>query len=72
MPRGVHVAPVVPWLVPYLVIWGVAAVGVRILDLRSSCTGFCAIHAGFETYGLLLGAAILSILAAATEIFLNR
>jgi hypothetical protein len=69
---GVHVGGVFPWLVPYLVIWGGTVGLVRVLDLRASCTGFCAVYAGFQTYTLLLIAAVLSVIVASTELYLGR
>lgn len=71
-PPGVHVGAVIPWLAPYLVIWGAAAGLVRTLDLRASCTGFCAVYAGFQAYTLLLGAAVLSVVVASAELYLGR
>lgn len=65
-------SPVVPWLLPYVGIWGVVAVAVRNMDMNGSCTGFCALNAGIETYVVLLGAALLSIVVAFAELFLGR
>lgn len=71
-PPETHVGAVIPWLLPYLVIWGGAAGLVRLLDLRASCTGFCALYAGFQTYTMLLAAAILSVAVASAELYLGR
>jgi hypothetical protein len=71
-PHGVRVGPVLPWLLPYVAIWGSAAGAVRVLDMSGTCTGFCAINAGVETYVVLLGAAVLSVLVASAELFLGR
>ena len=62
----------IPWVVPYVVIWGATAGLVRGLDLRASCTGFCAVYAGFQTYTMLLGAALLSVLVVSAELYLGR
>lgn len=73
--KGAHrlrVGPALPWLLPYVAIWASAAGVVRVLDLSSSCTGFCAINAGVETYVVLLGAAVLSVFVASAELLLGR
>jgi hypothetical protein len=71
-PQAVQLGSVFLWLLPYLVIWGGTAGLVGTLDLRASCIGFCAVYAGFQTYTMLLGAALLSVLVASAELFLGR
>ena len=68
----VHWGSAVPWLLPYLVIWTGTAAVVRVFDLRPSCTGFCALYAGFQTYAILLSAAVLSAGVATAELYLWR
>jgi hypothetical protein len=61
-----------PWLLPYVGIWGGTAVIVHVLDWRASCTGFCAVNAGVMTYVVLLCAAILSVVVASAELLVGR
>jgi hypothetical protein len=62
----------IPWLLPYVGIWGAVAVAVGNMDMNAACTGFCAVNAGIETYLVLLGAALLSAAVASAELFLGR
>lgn len=63
---------VVAWLLPYLAIWGGTAAALGAIDARTGCTGFCAVYAGFETYLVLLCAAVLSVVVASAEVYLGR